>query len=390
MVWIYGGGFQAGATSEPRQDGEHLAHKGVVVVSMNYRLGIFGFFSHPGLTSESAHHASGNYGLMDQAAALEWVRKNIAAFGGDPNNVTIFGESAGSFSVSALMASPLSKGLIHAAIGESGAFFAKGATPPEEIEKRNAVFAEEIGMQSIKQLRAVSAQQLLALAMKENDTSRFAPNMTEYEIYAKGEQAHIPLMAGWNRDEGSYQRFFGTEQVSKENYAEKIRRKFGEAAPDALKLFPGGSDEEVKSSAGLLSTADFMGFGTWRWLETHRKTGEAMVFRYQFDQAPPRPEGAAEDEEAYHSAEIEYVFGTLDSKKLPWRPEDYKLSEEMGTYWTNFAKTGNPNGAGLAVWPKYEEKNGYQVMHLEAAPRAMADTQREQFVFLDKTLAKAN
>jgi para-nitrobenzyl esterase len=389
MVWIYGGGFQAGATSEPRQDGEHLAHKGVVVVSMNYRLGIFGFFSHPGLTAESAHHASGNYGLMDQAAALKWVRENITAFGGDPNNVTIFGESAGSFSVSALMASPLAKGLIHAAIGESGAFFAKGATPPEEIEKRNTVFAEEVGMQTIKQLRAVSAQQLLALAIKANDTSRFAPNMSEYEIYAKGEQAHVPLLGGWNRDEGSYQRFFGTEQVNKENYAEKIRRKFGEATPDALKLFPDRSDEEVKSSAGLLSTADFMGFGTWRWLEIHRKTGESAVFRYQFDQAPPPPEGSAEDEGAYHSAEIEYVFGTLDSKKLPWRPEDYKLSEEMGAYWTNFAKTGNPNDAGLAVWPNYEEKNGYQVMHLAPVPRAMADAQREQFVFLDKTV-KAN
>src|SRR3984893_7274296 len=147
MVWIYGGGFQAGATSEPRQDGEHLAHKGVVIVSMNYRLGIFGFFSHPGLTAESAHHSSGNYGLMDQAATLEWVRKNIAAFGGDPHNVTIFGESAGSFSVSALMASPLSKGFIHTAIGESGAFFfgkTVSAKPLAESERRDAVFAESL------------------------------------------------------------------------------------------------------------------------------------------------------------------------------------------------------------------------------------------------------
>ena len=400
MVWIYGGGFQAGATSEPRQDGEHLAHKGVVVVSMNYRLGIFGFFSHPGLTAESAHHTSGNYGLMDQAAALEWVRKNIAAFGGDPNNVTIFGESAGSFSVSALMASPLSKGLIHAAVGESGAFFGKtvSAKPLAESERRDAVFAESLGLKSVGQLRAVSAQKLLEASRGENDNLRFRPNIdgyfmpaTAYEIYAKGEQAHVPLLAGWNRDEGNYQQFFGKEQANKENYAAKIRQLFGEAAAEALKLFPGGSGEEVKSSAALLSTADFIALETWKWMEMHLQTEEAAVYRYEFDHVPPASEGhEAEAGLAYHSAEIEYVFGTLNSKKISWRAEDYKLSEQMGTYWTNFARAGNPNGAGLAEWPKYEKKNGYQVMHLGPAPRAMADTQREQFVFLDKTLAKAN
>jgi para-nitrobenzyl esterase len=399
MVWIYGGGFQAGATSEPRQDGEHLAHKGVVIVSMNYRLGIFGFFSHPGLTAESAHHASGNYGLMDQAGALKWVHENIAAFGGDPNNVTIFGESAGSFAVSALMASPLSKGLIHAGIGESGAFFGKTLGPKSlaESEKRDAVFAESLGLKSIGQLRALSAQRILNAAMSGN-RDLFEPSVDgyfmpsrAYDIYARGEQAHVPLLAGWNRDEGSYQHFFGTEQVSKENYAAKIRQLFGEEAPDALKLFPGGSDEAVKSSAASLDTANFIAFGTWKWLETHLQTGEAPVYRYKFDQVPPASEGhGAEAGLAYHSAEIEYVFGTLDWKKIKWRPEDYKLSEQMGMYWTNFARTGNPNGAGLGVWPMYIRKSGYQVMHLGAAPRATPDKQREQFVFLDKTAAKAN
>jgi para-nitrobenzyl esterase len=399
MVWIYGGGFQAGATSEPRQDGVHLAHKGVVVVSMNYRLGIFGFFSHPGLTAESAHHAAGNYGLMDQAAALKWVRENIAAFGGDPNNVTIFGESAGSFAVSALMASPLSKGLIHAAIGESGAFFAEtlSAKRLEDSERRGAVFAESLGLKSVGELRGVSAERILEASRGGHDNERFRPNIDGYfmpagaaEIYARGEQAHVPLMAGWNRDEGSYQEFFKTEQVNQDNYAAKHRQRFGESAAEALKLFPGGSDEEVKTSAALLSTADFIASGTWKWMEAHRQSGKAAVFRYEFDLVPPASEGhEAESGLAYHSAEIEYVFGTLDWKKISWRPEDYKLSEEMGAYWTNFAKTGNPNGAGLAVWPVYEEKSGYQVMHLEAAPRAISDTQREQFVFLDKN-SKAN
>jgi para-nitrobenzyl esterase len=398
MVWIYGGGFQAGATSEPRQDGEHLAHKGVVVVSMDYRMGIFGFFSHPGLTAESAHHASGNYGLMDQAAALKWVHDNIAAFGGDPNNVTIFGESAGSFAVSALMASPLSKGLIHAAVGESGAFFGRTLGPKSlaESERRDAIFAESLGLKSIGQLRALSAQRILDAAMSGN-RALFEPSIDgyfmpsrAYDIYAMSDQAHIPLMAGWNRDEGSYQEFFKTEQVNQKNYVAKIRQTFGEAASEALKLFPGGSDEEVKSSAALLSTADFIAFGTWKWMEIHSRTGEAAVYRYEFDHVPPASEGhEAEAGLAYHSAEIEYVFGTLDWKKISWRPEDYKLSEEMGTYWTNFAKTGNPNGTNLAVWPKYEEKNGYQVMHLAPVPRAMADTQSEQFLFLDKN-AKAD
>jgi para-nitrobenzyl esterase len=400
MVWIYGGGFQAGSTSEPRQDGEHLAHKGVVIVSMNYRLGIFGFFSHPGLTAESAHHASGNYGLMDQAAALKWVHENIAAFGGDPNNVTIFGESAGSIAASALMASPLSKELIHAAIGESGAFFGKtvSAKPLAESERRDAVFAESLGLKSLGQLRGVSAQKLLEASRGENDNLRFRPNIdgyfmpaTAYEIYAKGEQAHVPLLAGWNRDEGSYQRFFGKEQVNKENYAAKIRQLFGEAAAEALKLFPGGSDEEVKSSAALLSTADFIARETWKWMEIHLQTGEAAVYRYEFDQMPPPSDGhASEAGLAYHSAEIEYVFGTLDWKKISWRAEDYKLSEQMGSYWTNFAKTGNPNGAGLGVWPMYMRKSGYQLMHLGPGPRAMADTQREQFLFLDRNAAKMN
>jgi para-nitrobenzyl esterase len=400
MVWIYGGGFQAGATSEPRQDGEHLAHKGVVIVSMNYRLGIFGFFSHPGLTAESEHHASGNYGLMDQVAALKWVHENIAALGGDPDNVTIFGESAGSFSVSALMASPLSKGLIHAAIGESGAFFGKtlSAKPLAESERRDAVFAESLGMKSVGQLRAASAEKLLEASRSQNDNLRFRPNIdgyfmpaSGYDIYAQGQQAHIPLMAGWNRDEGSYQQFFGAEPVSKDNYVAKIRQRFGDAALEALKLFPGGSDQEMKQSAALLSTADFTAFETWKWLGMHLRAGEAPVYRYEFDQAPPPSEKhEAEAGLAYHSAEIEYVFGTLDWKKIAWRPEDYKLSEQIGSYWTNFAKTGNPNGADLGVWPMYMRKSGYQVMHLGAVTRAMVDKQREQFVFLDKTPSKAN
>jgi para-nitrobenzyl esterase len=396
MVWIYGGGFQAGATSEPRQDGERLAHRGVVVVSMDYRLGIFGFYSHPELTAESPHHASGNYGLLDQAAAIQWVHDNIAAFGGDPQNVTIFGESAGSFSVSAQMASPLAKDLIHKAIGESGAAF--GATlktkAVAEGENRDAIFGQELGMHSLRELRGVAAQDLLNAVLKGQDIHRFGPNVDGYflplsvsEIYEKRQQAQIPLLAGWNRDEENYHAFFDKENATKENYQAGLRRNFGEAAPEAAKLFPYDTDERMKDSAGFLSGAQFIAYGTWRWIEMQRESGAAPVYRYQFDQAPPGGDGSDGPNVgvfAYHSAEIEFVFGTLDSKKISWRPEDYKTSEQISEYWTNFAKHGNPNGSGLAEWPKYDDKSGFQVMHLAAKPNAVPDDRRAQFQFLEK------
>ena len=217
MVWIHGGGFQAGASSEPRQDGEVLAAKGVIVVSINYRMGIFGFMAHPDLTKESAHHASGNYGLLDQAQALRWVHHNIKAFGGDPAKVTIFGESAGSFSVSALMASPLSRELIAGAIGESGAFF--GPT----LEAKNLADSEALGAKfataqtsDLAALRAMSADKLLAASKG----TTFNPNIDGYffpvspaEIFASGKQSHVPLLAGWNSDEMPYMVLGGEGQA---------------------------------------------------------------------------------------------------------------------------------------------------------------------------------
>jgi para-nitrobenzyl esterase len=402
MVWIHGGGFQAGAASEPRQDGEHLAHKGVVIVSMNYRLGIFGFFSHPELTKESRHHASGNYGLLDQAAALQWVSKNIAAFGGDPENVTIFGESAGSFSVCALMASSTSKALIHRAIGESGAFFGHTlvAKPVAETEQDGAKFGRASGADTLEKLRATTAQQTLDAAVKDGNAFRFGPNIDGYffpespaAIYAKGNQAHVSLLAGWNRDEGNYHMIFAADPVTSANYSKALDKEFGSSAREVLRLFPGGSDEQLKVSADLLATADFIGFGTWKWIDMQSKLRGVSVYRYEFDQ--PLPDGPSaqaspspDRPRVNHASEIEFVFGALDSKKLPWRPEDYELSEQMASYWTNFAKTGDPNGSGLSQWPAYGAKSGYEVMHLAPKPHATDDTQHAQYELLDKLAAK--
>lgn len=390
MVWIYGGGFAAGSSSEPRQDGSVLAEKGVVVVSMNYRLGVFGFFAHPALAEESPHHSAGNYGLLDQVAALKWVQKNIAAFGGNPREVTIFGESAGSFSVSGLMASPLARGLFERAIGESGAFLGKGPATRSlaDSEADDQKFADSIGAKSLEALRAIPAAELLADATKGNPI-RFWPNIDGYffpedphAIYAAGKQAHVPLLAGSNKDEGNYEGFFGRTEPTMANYKERARLMFGDNAAEFLKLYPASTETEMKRSAADFSGDQFIAFGTWKWTEMQRTTGDSTVYRYEFDDAPPQPPGEP-SHGAYHSSEIEFVFEALPSKKLPWRPEDEKLSDLMSTYWTNFAKTGDPNGEGLPHWPPYAPTQ-FDVMHLDFQPAVEPDAHRARYQFLDK------
>jgi para-nitrobenzyl esterase len=390
MVWIYGGGFSAGATSEPRQDGENLAKKGVVVVSMNYRLGVFGFFAHADLAKESGHDSSGNYGLLDQVAALQWVHRNIDRFGGDPGKVTIFGESAGSFSVSALMASPLAQGLFQRAIGESGAFFGStlGLKTLAQSEEADAKFADSIGAHSLDELRAKPAADLLAAATKQG-AIRFAPNVDGYflpqtvrEIFAEGKQSHVPLLAGWNRDEGGYHSIFGKDDPTAANFVAYAHKKFGDKADEFLKLYPADKDEQAKRSAQDLAGDQFIAFSTWKWLEMHCATGGSTLYRYEFDDAPPAPANE-ESHGAYHSAEIEFVFGALASHKLPWRSEDMALSDLMSTYWSNFAKTGDPNASGLPAWPAYTSQSYYPVMHLDATSQASPDTHRARYEFLD-------
>lgn len=395
MVWIHGGGFIAGASSEPRQEGENMARKGVVVVTLNYRMGVFGFLALPELAEESPAHAAGNYGLMDMVAALEWVQKNITAFGGDPKKVTIFGESAGSFAVSGLMASPRAKGLFQRAIGESGALFGSHAPDPlEKAEAKGLDLAKKVGAKTLEDLRAKPADELLQASMRDDKfrfgtdvDGDFLPKPME-AIYAKGQQNHVPLLAGWNKNEGGADWILGTDPRAAKAFAKKAQGLFGDKAGEFLKLYPASDDTQAKESAGDYAGDHFIGFSTWKWIEGQVKTGHAPVYRYEFDQALPPAEGKKESPGAYHSSEIEFVFGNLASKKLPWRAEDWKVSDLMADYWTNFAKTGNPNGPGLPQWPRYNPKGGYPVMHLSAHSESQKDPHRGRYLFLDKVETK--
>ena len=395
MVWIHGGGFVAGSSSEPRQDAGNLSKKGVMVVSFNYRMGVFGFLALPGLSGESEHKASGNYGLLDQVAALEWVRRNIATFGGDPDNVTIFGESAGSASVSGLVASPLARGLFRRAIGESGAFFK--ANPPmrsrAEAEEAGEKFAQAaFGTTSVQELRSKPAREVLDAALRLPH-EYFEPEVDGYflpedcaSIYARGGQSRVALLAGWNRDEAGFAKFLGKAEPTLGNYVARAREKFGANADAFLGLYPAASDAEARRAAQDIAGDEFIAHATWRWIEAHLRAGGSPVFRYEFDQTLPLAAGAkpGTDPLSPHACDIEYVFRVLSSRDLPWRQEDRDVSELISTYWTNFAKTGDPNGPGLPPWPAYTAKDGYQVMHIGAAPGAAPDGRRARHEFLDR------
>jgi para-nitrobenzyl esterase len=409
FLWYYGGGFVAGGNSEKRYDGEALAKKGVIVVEPNYRLGVFGFLSHPELTKESGHNSSGNYGLLDQVAALDWVVKNIAAFGGDPRNITVGGESAGSASVSALMASPLSRNLFQKAIGESGAYFAAKAgsaldlEPLSESEQTGVKFAEGLGAKSLAELRAKSGDELLQAAAKFNGGWAFHPHIDGYFLptttlmtYTKGEQAKVPLLAGWNADEGKAQVLMSPQKTTAASFREMADKRFGDNAAEFLKLYPAANDDEALVSAESLSGDDFIAFSTWKWMDLHSKSG-APVYQYHFEQTPKYKPGykmgtlPAEEAGARHAGELEYVFGTLRlaQPESPWADDDFKLSDAIGTYWTNFIKTGKPSGNALPDWPQYKSKDdkgndAYWIMHLSGHNFAAApDTVRPRYLFLD-------
>ena len=402
LFYIYGGGFMAGDGSEPRYDGESMAKRGIVVVTLSHRLGIFGFFSHPELTAESPQHASGNYALMDQTAALRWVKNNIASFGGDPRRVTIAGESAGSFSVSAQMASPLAKDLFAGAIGESGAFFSTTIATPtrSETEQNGVKFGNAVAAPSLKALRALSAAELLEASGRQG-LPRFGPNVDGWffpdvpsAIFAAGKQAKVPLLAGWNSEEMN-SRAILPETPTPENTRALLTRLFGDRATDAMKVFPANTAEEAQQSVTDLAGDRFIGYSTWKWLDVHGRTSGQPVYRYLYARARPplasAPSGGAAPaarptQGAVHSAEIEYALGNLPlNHAFAWTPDDHKVSATMQAYFENFIKTGNPNGAGLAAWPAggVDANGQVQRMRIDVDTRAEVEP-RARYLFLDE------
>ncbi|MGA9070455.1 MAG: carboxylesterase family protein [Terracidiphilus sp.] len=385
MFWIHGGGYSGGASSEPRHNGDFLPLKGVVLVTINYRLGVFGFLATADLAKE-ADGATGNYGLRDQVAALQWVKENIKQFGGDPENVTIFGESAGSFAVSTLMAAPSARGLFHKVIGESGAAFSDPAPADalEAREKADGAWADSLGVKSLAELRALPADKIMDAV--KNKRASFWPVvdgkfLTEPvpDTFAAGRQAHVPLLAGWNRDEGS---FFAMRPITVDQFKGMIGGLFKERAEEFLKLYPAETDAQATRSAVDYGSDNFIAFSTWKWIEAHKKTGDSPIYRYHFELAAT-PSKFHPGTFAFHSDDIEYVFGTLDTRPgAEWRPEDRKLSEEVMSYWTNFAKTGDPNGAGLPEWPRYDKDA--KIIHLDSAITSGPDAALPRYEFLLK------
>jgi len=419
MVYFFGGGFMAGDGSEPRYDGESMATKGIVAITVNYRLGVFGFLAHPELTKESPHHVSGNYALLDQNAALQWVHRNIAAFGGDPGRVTIAGESAGSIAVSAQMASPLSKDLIAGAIGESGSILgALAPVPLAKGEEDGVKFATSVGKSDIASLRAMGADQLLEVAGKRGGP-RFSPVVDGYffpewpaAIFEAGKQARVPLLAGWNSEEMNARSVLGQDEPTPENLEKAIQRLYGEHGAEVAKEYSAANNDEARDLATELASARFIAYSTWKWIDLAGKTGGKPVYRYFYsrprpamtpqmgnvtaglaggvvkEQGPaaaprPAPRGAV------HSAEIEYALGNLDSNKVyAWTQDDHKVSSAMEQYFANFIKTGDPNGPGLSKWPAANSGDSAQFLQIDVNTRAETAHHEGRYRVLDKLAAQ--
>jgi len=375
MFWIHGGGFVAGATAEQLYHSEHLAKKGVVVVSIGYRLGALGFLAHPAFSAENDRHVSGNYGLLDMIEALKWVQRNISAFGGDPNRVTIFGESAGGIAVSMLCASPLAKGLFHGAISQSGGSFGpirSGGGPGENVqsladaEQAGKEWAEKAGASTADELRGLPPDKLLTPMPGEGVAWPIMDGWIipddQYRLYQAGKYNDTPILVGYNSDEGAA--FPGAR--TPEAYIESVHQRYGRFAEGLLSLYPAGEGTLAKTARDLIRDTAF-GWHTWTWARLQSETGRSKAFLYYFDHHPEYPANSPRAGfGAAHSDAMPLVFQQFG---LPGRPQenasDRAMSEIITAYWTNFAKTGDPNGTGLPDWPAYSNARP-QAMHFLA------------------------
>lgn len=406
FVWIHGGAYVVGSGSDPRIDGASLAAQGVIVVTFNYRLGVFGFLAHPELSGEVPQRASGNYGLMDQLAALRWIQHNIARFGGDPSRVAIGGNSAGATSVNALMASPLGKGLFSRAIAQGGSAMSvsapnDGSPLPRQLEEQKGLhFARTVGARDIQELRSLSADVLLKASGV--DWSEWAWNASidgyvvpapPLEIFQQRRQNDVPLLVGWAANEGASigRATFGGDD---EPFAPQIEARFGKLAPDVLRLYPADTVERERASKAALAGEGFISFPSWTWGVAQSQTGTRPVFTYKFAHAPPVPAdfGRASmigSPGAFHGSEMAYVFGNFPVDQ-GWNVTDMdrEISRGMQTYWLRFIATGNPNGAaGLPEWPAYRGPTPERLLIDEQRFRVLPDADRERFETLGRLAA---
>src|SRR5580700_6147160 len=368
IVWIYGGGYINGSASMPLYWGDRLAQRGVIVVTIAYRLGPLGFLALPELTRESPYHSSGNYGLMDQIAALEWIQRNIAVFGGDPKCVTIAGQSSGSISVSILMSSPLAKGLFQRAIGESGGLFEPLQLGPKFLlanaERDGEKYAASLGAPSLKELRRLPASQLTGNAngICHPVIEPYLLPVSPYEAFASGQQNDVPLLIGSNAEEA--RALTDVTQVKAATFDTDLANSFGALPPQLLTAYPHATDQEAKQARLDLERDLRFGWDMWAWARLQSATGGSSVYYYSFTQKPPFPAGSSYDNwGASHFAELWYVFDHLDQQTWRWSAADRRVAEEISSYWVNFAKSGNPNGAGLPLWPAFSNANN-KVLYL--------------------------
>ncbi|MEO7801870.1 MAG: carboxylesterase family protein, partial [Ginsengibacter sp.] len=385
LVWIYGGGFGSGGSGVPIYDGEAMAKKGIIFVSINYRVGIFGFFAHPELTKESGHNASGNYGLMDQVAALHWVKNNIAAFGGDPNNVTIAGQSAGSMSVNCLVASPLAKGLFKKAIAESGANFTSGNASLQKAEEDGINVLKKLNLSTIADMRKMSGEDLMqeAQPMRGPIIDGYVLPESIVTIFKEGKQNNVVLLTGWNEDEGL---IFGPIKTATD-YRKQIGEQYEADSSIFLKYYPANNDADAAKSQLNASRDMIFGVHNYTWANVQSKQGKP-VYVYRFKRKVPA-NGEYKKYGAFHTGEVPYAYNNLKFVDRPWEAVDHTLANVMSSYWVNFTKSGNPNGKGLPKWPAYKT-NSKQLMLLDVKQQARPIADADALDFMYSKMNAAN